>query len=80
MRLPKPSLSEYASNTAVVVGTVAVLQYVGVVSDGSGTVDIGFLAALAASFLAFTYLFDVATENAEWGSSSDAAAGSDGGD
>ena len=64
MRFPSPSLSEYALNTAIVVLTLAVLQYTGLLLDGPAGIDPGHLAAVAVLFPAFSYLIDVVVANA----------------
>ncbi|MFC7324649.1 hypothetical protein ACFQMF_08660 [Halorubrum rutilum] len=63
MRLPNRSLSEYAARTAIVVLTLAGLQYTGLVVDGPAGIDPGHLAAVAALFPAFSYLIDVVVAN-----------------
>jgi len=64
MRLPNRSPSEYAARTAVVVLTLAVLQYTGFIFDGPAGIDPGHLAAVAVLFPAFSYLIDVVVANA----------------
>ncbi|QAU12276.1 hypothetical protein EKH57_05840 [Halorubrum sp. BOL3-1] len=63
MRLPDFSPREYAARTAVVVGTLAVLQYTGFLVDGSGGVDPAYLAAVAVLFPTFSYLLSVLAAN-----------------
>ncbi|KDS92044.1 hypothetical protein FK85_09505 [Halorubrum saccharovorum] len=63
MRFPNPSLSEYAINTAVVVLTLAVLQYTGWLSDDPAGLDPAFLAAVAVLFPAFSYLIALVVAN-----------------
>jgi hypothetical protein len=63
MRFPKPSLSEYALNTAVVVLTLAALQYTGWLSDDPAGLDPVFLAVVAVTFPAFSYLIAVVGAN-----------------
>ena len=65
MRIPDFSPREYAARTAVVVGTLAVLQYTGFLVDGSG-VDPASLAAVAVLFPAFSYLLSVLAANVRW--------------
>ena len=62
MRFPNRSRSEYAVRTAIVVLTLAVLQYTGLVVDGAG-IDPGHLAAVAVLFPVFSYLIDVVVAN-----------------
>ena len=63
MRFPNRSLSGYAARTAVVVLTLAVLQYTGLVVDGPAGIDPGYLAATAVLFPAFSYLIDIVVAN-----------------
>ena len=63
MRLPNRSPSEYAARTVIVVATLAVLQYTGLVFDGPAGIDPGHLAATAVLFPAFSYLIDVVVAN-----------------
>ncbi|ELZ43552.1 hypothetical protein C471_00510 [Halorubrum saccharovorum DSM 1137] len=63
MRVPNPSLSEYAINTAVVVLTLAVLQYTGWLSDDPAGLDPAFLIAVAVMFPAFSYLIALVVAN-----------------
>ena len=63
MRFPSPSLSEYALNTAIVVLTLAVLQYTGWLSDDPAGLDPAFLLAVAATFPAFSYLIALVGAN-----------------
>ncbi|WP_424014939.1 hypothetical protein ACOZ35_02655 [Halorubrum xinjiangense] len=63
MRFPNPSLSEYALNTAVVVFTLAVLQYTGWLSDDPAGLDPAFLVAVAVLFPAFSYLIALVAAN-----------------
>ena len=63
MRFPNRSRSEYAVRTAVVVLTLAVLQYTGLLLDGPAGIDPGHLAAVAVLFPAFSYLIDVVVAN-----------------
>ena len=67
MRFPTPSLSEYALNTAVVVLTLAVLQYTGWLSDDPAGLDPAFLVVVAVSFPAFSYLIAVVGANVRSG-------------
>ena len=67
MRFPTPSLSEYAINTAVVVLTLAVLQYTGWLSDDPAGLDPAFLVVVAVSFPAFSYLIAVVGANVRSG-------------
>jgi hypothetical protein len=67
MRFPTPSLSEYALNTAVVVLTLAVLQYTGWLSDDAAGLDPAFLTVVAVSFPAFSYLIAVVGANVRSG-------------
>jgi hypothetical protein len=63
MRFPTPPLSEYALNTAVVVLTLAVLQYTGWLWADPAGLDPAFLAVVAATFPAFSYLIAVVGAN-----------------
>ena len=63
MRFPTPPLSEYAINTALVVLTLAVLQYTGWLSDGPAGLDPAFLVVVAVTFPAFSYLIAVVVAN-----------------
>ncbi|GAA0728322.1 hypothetical protein J2744_000431 [Halorubrum trapanicum] len=63
MRFPNPSLSEYALNTAVVVLTLAVLQYTGLLSDEPAGLDPAFLAVVAVLFPVFSYLIALVGAN-----------------
>ncbi|WP_017343021.1 hypothetical protein [Halorubrum sp. T3] len=63
MRFPNPSLSEYALNTAVVVLTLAVLQYTGWLSDDPAGLDPAFLVVVAVTFPAFSYLIALVGAN-----------------
>ena len=67
MRFPTTSLSEYALNTAVVVLTLAVLQYTGWLSDDPAGLDPAFLVVVAVSFPAFSYLIAVVGANVRSG-------------
>jgi hypothetical protein len=64
MRFPNRSLAGYAARTAVVVLTLAALQYTGLLLDGPAGIDPGHLAAVAVLFPAFSYLIDVVVANA----------------
>jgi hypothetical protein len=64
MRVPNPSLSEYAINTVFVVLTLAVLQYTGWLSDDPAGLDPAFLIAVAVMFPAFSYLIALVVANA----------------
>ncbi|VTT87970.1 hypothetical protein DM2_1304 [Halorubrum sp. DM2] len=66
MRFPDPSLSEYAVNTAVVVLTLAVLQYTGWLSDDPAGLDPALLVVVAVTFPVFTYLLAVLAANVRW--------------
>jgi len=66
MRFPTPSPSEYAVNTAVVVLTLAVLQYTGWLSDDSAGLDPALLVVVAVTFPIFTYLLAVIAANVRW--------------
>ena len=63
MRFPTPSLSEYALHTAIVVLTLAVLQYTGWLSDDPAGLDPAVLAVVAVTFPAFSYLIAVVGAN-----------------
>ena len=63
MRFPNPSLSEYAVNTAVVVLTLAVLQYTGWLWADPAGLDPAFLVAVAVMFPAFSYLIALVGAN-----------------
>jgi len=63
MRFPTPSLSEYAFNTALVVLTLAVLQYTGWLSDDPAGLDPAFLVVVAVTFPAFSYLLALVGAN-----------------
>ena len=63
MRFPDPSLSEYAVNTAVVVLTLAVLQYTGWLWADPAGLDPAFLVAVAVMFPAFSYLIALVGAN-----------------
>jgi hypothetical protein len=65
MRFPTPNPSKYALNTAIVVATLAVLQYTGFVVDGSAGLEPAFLAAVAVTYPAFTYLLAVLAANVD---------------
>ncbi|MDB2225222.1 MULTISPECIES: hypothetical protein [Halorubrum] len=64
MRFPNRSLAGYAARTTVVVLTLAVLQYTGLLLDGPAGIDPGHLAVVAVLFPAFSYLIDVVVANA----------------
>ncbi|ELZ39436.1 hypothetical protein [Halorubrum tebenquichense] len=66
MRFPDPSPAEYAVNTAVVVLTLAVLQYTGWLSDDPAGLDPVFLAVVAVTFPVFSYLLAVLAANVRW--------------
>jgi len=68
VKLPKPSPSEYAARTALVVLTVAVVRYTGVLLDDPGGLDPVFLALIAVTYPAFSYLLSVLAANVERGS------------
>ncbi|QUO46934.1 hypothetical protein [Halorubrum ruber] len=63
MRFPTPPLSEYALNTAVVVLTLAVLQYTGWLSADPAGLNPAFLVVVAVTFPAFSYLIAVVGAN-----------------
>jgi len=63
MRFPTPPLSEYALNTAIVVLTLGVLQYTGWLSDDAAGLDPAFLAVVAVTFPAFSYLITLVAAN-----------------
>ena len=63
MRFPNPPLSEYALNTAVVVLTMAVLQYTGWLWADPAGLDLAFLAVVAVMFPAFSYLIALVGAN-----------------
>ncbi|SFR46936.1 MULTISPECIES: hypothetical protein [Halorubrum] len=63
MRFPTPPLSEYAINTAFVVLTLAVLQYTGWLSDDPAGLEPAFLAVVAVTFPAFSYLIALVGAN-----------------
>ena len=65
VKLPTPSLSEYAVRTAVVVATLAILQYTGTFVDGPPGIDPAHLAVVAVLFPAVTYLLAVLAANVE---------------
>ncbi|WP_193308663.1 hypothetical protein [Halorubrum halophilum] len=62
MRFPAPDPSEYARNTAVVVATIATLQYTGLLTDRGG-IDPAFLVVVAVTYPVFTYLINVIVAN-----------------
>jgi hypothetical protein len=66
VRVPTPSVSEYAVRTALVVATLAVLQYTGTFVDGPPGIDPAHLAVVAVSFPAFSYLLAVVAANVDW--------------
>ena len=63
MEIPTPPLSDYALRTAVVVATLATLQYTGTLVDGPPGIDPANLAAVAVLFPTFSYLIDVFVAN-----------------
>lgn len=63
MRFPSPLPSEYALNTALVVLTLAVLQYTGWLWADPAGLDPAFLVAVAVMFPAFTYLIALVGAN-----------------
>ncbi|WP_096393393.1 hypothetical protein [Halorubrum trapanicum] len=63
MRFPNPSLFEYALNTAVVVLTLAVLQYTGWLWADPAGLDPAFLVAVGVTFPAFSYLIALVGAN-----------------
>ena len=65
MRFPTPNPSEYALNTAVVVATLAVLQYTGLFVDGPAGIDPAYLAVVAVLFPIVTYLLAVLAANVD---------------
>jgi len=65
VRFPNPPLSEYAARTALVVLTVAVVRYTGFLLDEPDGLDPVFLASVAVTYPAFSYLFAVLAANAE---------------
>ncbi|WP_280585848.1 hypothetical protein [Halorubrum sp. Boch-26] len=67
MKLPNPSPFEYAARTALVVLTVAVVRYTGVFLDDPGGIDPVFLALVAVTYPAFSYLLAVLAANADRG-------------
>ncbi|KOX96027.1 MULTISPECIES: hypothetical protein [Halorubrum] len=67
MRSPNQSLAEYAARTVVVVLTLAVLQYTGLLLDGPAGIDPGHLAAVAVLFPAFSYLIALVGTNVRSG-------------
>jgi len=66
MRFPNPPLSEYATTTVIVVATLAVLQYTGLLADGSGEFDPVFLVVVAVTFPVFSYLIAALAANVRW--------------
>ena len=63
MRLPSPSLSECALNTAFVVLTLAVLQYTGWLLNDPTGLDPTSLLVVAVTFPAFSYLIALVGAN-----------------
>ena len=65
VKIPRPSPSEYAVRTAVVVATLAVLQYTGTFVDGPPGIDPAHLAVVAVLFPTFSYLLAVLAANVD---------------
>ena len=63
VEFPTPPRADYALRTAVVVATLATLQYTGTFVDGPPGIDPAHLAAVAVLFPTFSYLIDVVVAN-----------------
>ena len=63
MKFPTPSPFVYAARTALVVLTVAVVRYSGLFLDEPGGLDPVFLALVAVTYPAFSYLLALIAAN-----------------
>lgn len=63
MRFPRPAVDEYAVKTAVVVLTLAVIEYTGLFGSQAGTIDWRFLLLVGIMFPVFRYLMAVLGAN-----------------
>lgn len=63
MRFPRPAVDEYVVKTAVVVLTLAVIEYTGLFGSQAGTVDWRFLLMVGVMFPVFRYVLAVIGAN-----------------
>ncbi len=55
MRFPRPAVDEYVVKTAVVVLTLAVIEYTGLVGSQAGSIDWRFLGMVGVMLPVFRY-------------------------
>jgi hypothetical protein len=64
IRFPRPAVDEYAVKTAVVVLTLAVIEYLGLFGSQAGTIDWRFLLLVGIMFPVFRYAIEVIAASA----------------
>ncbi|WP_247730967.1 hypothetical protein [Halovivax limisalsi] len=66
MKFPTPDPTEYGTTILVVLATLAVLEYVGLFSEGSGTVDVPYLVGVGLLLPVAMYLISLTGANVAW--------------